>query len=147
MKIRDALGWCSSLLLLLLLLCGTVNATDVGDIIAQNLKGSKILAVTAEPLTDEDSQVIIVETTAGERRFIVTKANFGKALLALQNPALAGTNPVTMNNQLMRMALNEPAVTPHNTQPAPIQQPAATPVHAPGIVAAMVTSSNQQASR
>jgi hypothetical protein len=113
--------------------------------------------------------LLIVETSAGMRKFIVTKEDIVAALAMLQNPEAYGANNAILLNRTIPHLPNTrpliPAKNPLATAPANIENPppahtmvaAAKPtntpvatqnlVQAPAIVSSMVLSANQQASK
>ncbi|MES2218859.1 MAG: hypothetical protein V4501_10670 [Pseudomonadota bacterium] len=154
-------------ILLGVILSTSVYASDVSEVIAQNIKGTKILDVKIEQIPHDDSLLLIVKTSEGERRFIVTKENIVAALAVLQNPERYGaTNSILINRTIPILPGAKPLViakNPLQAQPAtviaatkaPIQasptqqlvQTTGTASAASAIVSSMVLSANQQASK
>lgn len=159
-----------------LLLTTTVFAADVTQVIADNIKGTKILNVSIVTIPHDDGLMLIVDTSAGQRKFIVTKENIVAALAMLQNPEIYGANNAILLNRTIPhlptakplIQAKTPVALPHTTPntnagapttvasaettrvitPQQIQADIAPPPsNASAIVSSMVLSANQQASK
>jgi hypothetical protein len=142
-------------------------ATDVTQVIAENIKGTKILNVSVHTIPNDDGLMLIVETSAGMHKFIVTKEDIVAALAMLQNPeAYGANNAILLNRTIPHLPTAKPLspaknpIAPANIDNPPpahtmvaAAKPATTPVttqnlvQAPAIVSSMVLSANQQASK
>jgi hypothetical protein len=86
-------------LLSLSLISTSLLAADISDIIGQNIKGTQILDVKILTIPNDDGLMLVVKTSAGERKFIVTKENIVAALAILQNPEAYGANNAMLLNR------------------------------------------------
>jgi hypothetical protein len=156
-----------------LLLSSKAMATDVTQIIAENIKGTKILNVSIVSIPHDDGMMLVVDTSGGQKKFIVSKENIVAALAMLQNPeAYGANNAILLNRTIPHLPAARPLIaqtkpvaapsTPITPATAPVvtasAQPTPAPVitqqliapppsNAPAIVSSMVLSANQQASK
>jgi hypothetical protein len=160
-----------------LLLSSKALATDITQIIAENIKGTKILNVSIVSIPHDDGMMLVVDTSAGQKKFIVSKENIVTALAMLQNPeAYGANNAILLNRTIPHLPSARPLVAqakspvaaPSTTTPvtpaiaAPVVTAATTPTpvitqqliqtappasNASAIVSSMVLSANQQASK
>ena len=101
------------------------TADDISAIIAQNIKGTTVLDVQVASVPNDDGLMLMVTTSAGTRKFLMTRDNIVAALNLLQNPqALGARNQLATHHTRAHLSATQSsalalaktqAIAPHPT--------------------------------